>query len=256
MAIGVGQRFGRYVAIESRLHALDPAAKILIFAVVLASAVSASTWAAICVVCAYLILLCALSRVGPAFYLGSLKYFAWMFALSFALNAIFPREGAGAPLGHGALVTGALFAAKLALMILVAAVFTVVTSPSEIGDGIMAFANSRGRVGRRAAEFAALVAMSLRFVPVIFEEAERIRAAQRLRGGERRGLIGKAKSVVHLIVPLVESSLRRANNLGYALEARCYGFHAPPARPVRMGTAEAVFLAASVGVLLLVVIPR
>jgi energy-coupling factor transport system permease protein len=256
MAIGIGQRFGRYVAIESRLHALDPPAKILIFAVVLASAISASTWPAIGLVCAYLVLLCALSRVGPSFYVGSLKYFAWMFALSFALNAVFPREGAGVPLGRTALEMGAIFAARLALMILAAAVFTVVTSPSEIGDGIMAFANSKGRVGRRAAEFAALVAMSLRFVPVIFEEAERIRAAQRLRGGKRRGLLGRAKSVVELIVPLVESSLRRANNLGYALEARCYGYHAPAGRPARIGIPEAVFLAASVGVLLVTVIGR
>ena len=256
MAAGAGQRFGRYVALESRLHALDPPAKILIFAVVVASAIQASVWPAIGLVGAYLIVLIALSRARASFYLESLKYFSWMFALSFALNAVFPREGVGEPLGREALETGGIFAARLALMIIAAAVFTVVTSPSEIGDGIMAFGTWRGRVGRRTAELAATVAMSLRFVPVVFEEAERIRAAQRLRGGEKRGLLGRARSVVCVIVPLLESSLRRATNLGYALEARCYGFRPPAGRPLRMGASELAFLAASAAVLVIVVILR
>jgi energy-coupling factor transport system permease protein len=250
MAFGVRQNFGRYIAGRSALHALDPLAKALVFGLVLASTLLASSLPALALVAAWVIALCAFSRVGPAFYLESLKVFAWMFALTFAINAIFPRQGVPA-LSGGALRLASLFAARLALMILAAAVFTVVTCPSEIGDAIMLASKAGGRVGRRAAEAAALVSIALRFVPVMFEEAERIRAAQVLRGARARGLAGKVAGVVGVIVPLVESSLRRATNLGYALEARCYGYRMPAAPRVRIGTGEAGFFGAAVVVLCL-----
>lgn len=245
MAFGVRQNFGRYIAARSPLHALDPLAKVVVFVLVLASTLLASSLLALALVAVWVVALCAFSRVGPAFYLESLKVFAWMFALTFAINVVFPREGVGA-LGGEALRLACLFAARLVLMILAAAVFTVVTCPSEIGDAAMLLSRSKGRVGRRAAEAAALVSIALRFVPVMFEEAERIRAAQVLRGARTRGLAGRVTAVVGVIVPLVESSLRRATNLGYALEARCYGYRVPVARRVRIGVGEAAFFGAAV----------
>jgi energy-coupling factor transport system permease protein len=249
MAFGVRQNFGRYIATRSALHALDPLAKVAVFGLVLASTLLASSPATLVLVAGWLVALCAFSRVGPAFYLESLKVFAWMFALTFAINAIFPRDGAA--LSGEALRLAALFAARLALMVLAAAVFTVVTCPSEIGDAIMLASKTGGRVGRRAAEAAALVSIALRFVPVMFEEAERIRAAQVLRGARERGLAGRVAAVVGVIVPLVESSLRRATNLGYALEARCYGYRTPVVPRVRIGTGEVGFLGAAAVVLCL-----
>ena len=73
MAFGVRQNFGRYVATRSALHALDPLAKVLVFGLVLASALLASTLPALALVAIWVIVLCAFSRVGPAFYLESLK---------------------------------------------------------------------------------------------------------------------------------------------------------------------------------------
>lgn len=253
MSLGVSQKFGRYVVVQSRIHALDPLAKMVCFALVLAGALVASTWLVLGVVAAYLALVCLASRVKPVLYLESLKYFAWMFALSFVINVIFPRQGAGPAFGSHAIELGAIFAARLALVVITATVFTMTTSPSEIGDGIMVLSRVRGRVGRKAAEAASMVAMSLRFVPVMFEEAERIRAAQVLRGGKGKGIAGRAKSVVEVIVPLLESSLRRAANLAYALDARCYGYCVPVSRGVRLGRYEAAFLASTIALLFLAI---
>lgn len=250
MGITISQKFGRYVATESRIHGLDPLAKTASFGLVLASALSASTWPSLGIVAAFLAMVCLASRVKAVFYLESLKYFAWMFALSFAINVVFPRQGAGPAFASRAVELGAVFAVRLALVVITATALTMTTSPSEIGDAIMVLSRVRGRVGRRAAEAASLVAMSLRFVPVMFEEAERIRAAQILRGGRGKGVAGRAKSVVEVIVPLIESSLRRAANLAYALDARCYGYTVPVARGVRLGRYEAAFLAGTIGLLL------
>jgi len=244
MAPGARQSFGRFVAADSALHRMDSLAKVAVFALALASAIAASSLASLAVVAAYVVGLCALSRVGGAHYAGGLKAFAWMFALSFAINAAFPGRPSE-PLSGSALLAASLLAARLAVMILAASLFTAVTGPSEIGDAVMQLSRARGRVGRRAAEAAALLSVSLRFVPVLFEEAERIRAAQVLRGARARGLGGRIGSVVGVVVPLVEASLGRAVNLGFALEARCYGYKVPVPGPVRLGRREVALLAAS-----------
>ncbi|MFZ1946539.1 MAG: energy-coupling factor transporter transmembrane protein EcfT [bacterium] len=249
MSFALRQQFGRYVAVESPLHALDPAVKILVFAVVLASVFLASNYVGLGAVAAGVVALCGLSRIRAAFYFQSLKCFLWMFALALAINVIFPRGGLSQAFTGGALAAAGLATGRLVLMILAATAFTMVTNPSELGDTMVSLAvgvaRSRGRAGRKAADFAAVVSMALRFVPVMLEEAERVRAAQVLRGAARRGLRGRVRSLAEVIVPLVESSLRRSANLAFALDARCYGFALPAARAVRVGVNEAGFLAGS-----------
>jgi energy-coupling factor transport system permease protein len=249
MGLGARQQFGRYVAVDSHLHSLDPLAKVAGFIVLVVSIFLVSSWPAACLLAVYIAVLAVVSRVRLSFYAESLKYFTWMLALSFAINVIFPRAGRAAALTPDSLEVAAIMAVRLALMVVAAAIFTVATSPSEIGDCAMVFARLRGPIGRRAAEFAMVLAISLRFVPVVFEEAERVKAAQSLRGTQPRGLVSRVRAVARLVVPLLESSLRRAGNLGFAMDARCYGYRLPAARRTRFSWDEAVF-AASLVVLL------
>jgi len=244
------------MALGSPLHRLDPAAKILIFSLLLVSILISHSWISMAVAAGYIAVLCLASRVKLLFYMESLKYFTWMFALSFALNLLFPRGVDTRRLSYEALNTAGVFSVRLALMILAATLLTVVTSPSEVGDSLLLISRFRGRVGRRAAEFATLVSMSLRFVPVMFEEADRIRAAQMLRGQATSGLGNRVRSVVNLIVPLLESALRRSESLGYALEARCYGYRVPRSPDLRAGLNEIIFVCVGIVVLVVLIMMR
>jgi energy-coupling factor transport system permease protein len=253
---GVRQRFGRYMALESPLHGLDPAAKLVVFGLLVASVLICGSWLQLVAAACYVAVLCAVSGVRVRFYFDSLRYFSWMFALSFAINLVFPRGEGTARLSYHALSVAGVFSVRLVLMILAATLLTVVASPSEIGDSLLLLARPRGRIGRRAAEFATLVSIALRFVPVMFEEAERIRAAQRLRGQPSTGLRNRITSVVTLIVPLLESALRRSVSLGYALEARCYGYRLPQSPGVRVGINEIIFGSCGIGVLVVLIFMR
>jgi energy-coupling factor transport system permease protein len=240
MYLRARQTFGKYVAMESWLHGLDPMVKILLFCLITAAIFLSLRWIHLGCVTAYILVLCRLSKVRLQFYVESLRYFLWMFALSFAINVLFPRGGASSAFTFNAVNTAGIFSVRLALMILAATMLTVTTCPSEIGESFMVLSRIGGRIGRKAVEFASLLAISLRFVPVMFEEAERIRAAQILRGQSTTGLRSRIRLVVGLIVPLIESSLRRATNLGYALEARCYGYRLPKSSGLRIGKHEIV----------------
>ena len=227
------------------MHRLDPSAKIAVFALMIASILLSGNWVSLALVGAFLTGLCLLSKVSLRFYLGSLRYFSWMFAVSLAINVLFPRDSSHGALSPEALNIAGIFSVRLAFMILAGTLFTVTTAPHEIGDSLLVFTGFRGRAGRKVADLATILSISLRFIPVMFEEAERIRIAQMLRGQRPHGLVQRARVVVNLVVPLFQSSLRRATHLGYALESRCYGFMVPRVEGLRLGRREAALLAIS-----------
>ena len=70
--------------------------------------------------------------------------------------------------------------------------------------------------------------ITLRFVPLLTQTAERIAKAQASRGadwgGKSKGLINRIKQLMPLVVPLFVISLRRAENLALAMDARAYGY--------------------------------
>ena len=102
-----------------------------------------------------------------------------------------------------------------------------------------------------------VLSIALRFVPTLSQEAENIVAAQTARGAdlENKGALAYARACVPLIVPLFASALRHADNLGRAMDARCYTggarthYHVMKLDPRRDGAAclvLALYLAALV----------
>jgi energy-coupling factor transporter transmembrane protein EcfT len=73
------------------------------------------------------------------------------------------------------------------------------------------------RIGLPARDIAMTIGISLRFVPVLTEEAERIYTAQASRGG-KRGIRG----ALSLIVPLLLRALERSEALAMAMLLRLY----------------------------------
>ena len=66
--------------------------------------------------------------------------------------------------------------------------------------------------------------IALRFIPTLTEEIEKIMAAQKSRGADMDsgGIIHRAKALIPVLIPLFISSFRRANELAYAMDCRCY----------------------------------
>ena len=69
-----------------------------------------------------------------------------------------------------------------------------------------------------------MMSIALRFIPILLEETDKIMKAQIARGAdlESGNILQKTKAMVPILVPLVVSAFRRANDLAMAMEARCY----------------------------------
>jgi biotin transport system permease protein len=114
------------------------------------------------------------------------------------------------------LETGAVAVLRLLALVLAAAVVTATTRVTEMVAVVERLCAPLRLVGVRPARVGLVIAMALRFVPVLAERADAIREAQAARGGRVRGL----RATATMVVPLLVSVLRMADTVGEALDAR------------------------------------
>jgi energy-coupling factor transport system permease protein len=97
-------------------------------------------------------------------------------------------------------------------MPLVIAVMT--TNNSDLIRGLMFF--------RLPLDYALMIVLALNFVPIVLAEFGRIADAQKARAHAliERGLIGKARGLVPIFVPLTLNAVDRADTVGKVLEIR------------------------------------
>ena len=72
--------------------------------------------------------------------------------------------------------------------------------------------------------FAMMMSITLRFIPTLTEETEKIMNAQKARGADfmSGSLIKRVKALIPILVPLFSSAINRATQLADAMECRCY----------------------------------
>jgi biotin transport system permease protein len=112
--------------------------------------------------------------------------------------------------------TGALTVLRLLTLVLAAAVVTATTRVTAMVAVIERVCRPLEWVGVRPARIGLVIAMALRFIPLISERADRIREAQAARGGSVRGLRGLSTT----LVPLLVQVLQMAHTVSEALDAR------------------------------------
>ncbi len=113
-------------------------------------------------------------------------------------------------------LTGTLTVLRLLALVLAAAVVTATTRVTAMVAVIERVCGPLRWVGVRPARIGLVIAMALRFIPLISERADRIREAQAARGGSVRGLRGLTRTVV----PLLVQTLQLAHTVSEALDAR------------------------------------
>jgi biotin transport system permease protein len=113
-------------------------------------------------------------------------------------------------------LTGLEAALRLLALVLAAAVVTATTRVTAMVAVVERVCAPLRFVGVRPARIGLVLAMALRFIPLVAERADRIREAQAARGGAVRGLRG----VTTTVVPLLVQVLQLAHTVSEALDAR------------------------------------
>jgi biotin transport system permease protein len=112
-------------------------------------------------------------------------------------------------------LVGAVAVLRLLTLVIAAAVVTATTRVTELVAVVEWLTTPLEVFGVRPARIGLVMAMTLRFIPLVADRAAHIREAQAARGAERVRL--------GMIVPLLLHVLRMATTVGEALDARGAG---------------------------------
>ena len=221
---------GQYYPVKSPIHTLDPRTKILLTFTYIISLFLLESMIGYGIILFTLYSVIRISKVPIKFMLKGLKSILMILIFTVILNIFFtPGETELFRIGFLVVtVEGILIAiemaARLVLLIVGSSLLTLTTSPIQLTDGIESLLNPFRKIGVPAHEIAMMMSISLRFIPILLEETDKIMKAQTARGAdfESGNIINRAKALVPIMVPLFISAFRRAEELAMAMEARCY----------------------------------
>jgi energy-coupling factor transport system permease protein len=251
---------GQFYPVASPVHGLDPRAKIVATAVLVAGLFLVDSTVGLLFVAVTLMILVALSRIPIRNFFRLLRPVLFIVALTVAFQVFFSREGAivfewGFLEVHtGGLWLALFLALRILLLVSAAGLLTATTAPVALADGIEDLLSPLKRVGFPAHEVAMMMTIALRFIPTLGEEAEKIKGAQAARGADfsEGGPLRRARSLVPVLVPLTVGAFRRADELAEAMESRGYrgGEGRTRYRELRFRRKDALALSVTVFILL------
>lgn len=113
---------------------------------------------------------------------------------------------------------------RLVLLISGASLLSLTTTPVALADGVEGLMAPLKLLKVPVRDIAMIMSIALRFIPTLFEETNKIISAQKARGAsfDTGGLFARAKALLPVLIPLFVNSFRRADELAFAMDSRCY----------------------------------
>ncbi|MDN4527168.1 energy-coupling factor transporter transmembrane component T family protein [Fictibacillus fluitans] len=221
---------GQYIPGTSVLHKMDPRAKLLGIFVFIFVVFLANNWLTYGILGVFAVAAVLLSQVSLRYMYKGLKPIFFIVIFTFILHILMTKQGEVVyDLGwfkiyDGGLRQGAFISLRLVYLVLVTSLLTLTTTPIDITDGLEYLLGPFKKVKLPVHEFALMMSISLRFIPTLLQETEKIMKAQMARGAEFTAgpVKERIKAFVPLLVPLFISSFKRAEDLALAMEARGY----------------------------------
>lgn len=221
---------GQYYSVDSPIHHLDPRVKFVGTVVYMASCLFVDSFATLLLAALVAAGAVATSNVPVRRLLAQIKPIAFFLIVTSVINLFFVQTGSAvvalSPLViyQNGLVAAALYTIRFFLLVLAGSLLTLTTTPVALTDAVEKLLSPLERAGVPVSQGTLILSIALRFVPTLSQETENIIAAQTARGAdlENKGAFAYARACVPLVVPLFASALRHAENLGRAMDARCY----------------------------------
>lgn len=225
--------FGQYYPTQSFVHRMDPRAKIVLVIAYIVAIFLANNFFGLAAVTLFLIIAVAFSRVPVGSVLRSVKMILFIIIFTAILNLFFYSSLSDLhilaqwwviTISWESIINMIFLAMRLFLLVLGTSVLTLTTTPVALTDGIESLLTPLKWIHFPVHELALIMSIALRFIPTLIDETNRIISAQKARGAnfETGGLIKRAKAMIPVLVPLLVSAFRRAEDLGDAMDARCY----------------------------------
>ena len=223
--------FGQYYPAKSFVHRADPRIKLLALIAYIVALFLAKNFYSMAACVIVLIAAIIASRVPVGSVLRSIKAIIVILIFTAVLNLFFhggerllTPEGFFIKIYLEGVIFTIFFVLRLFFLVMGSALLTLTTTPVELTDGIESLLTPLKWIKFPVHELALIMSIALRFIPTLIDETNRIISAQKARGAdfESGNIFKRIKAIVPILIPLLISAFRRAEELGDAMDARCY----------------------------------
>lgn len=222
--------FGQYYPSDSFVHKMDARVKLLLNLVYLVGIFFVVSFVGFAWITLFLLVAILASRVPVRNVLKSVKGVLFLLFFTAILNIFFTK-------GDNLLVKwwiieiyaeGLIFAGKMFLrlsyLVIGSSILTLTTTPVDLTHALESLLKPLTWIKVPVHDLALIMSLALSLIPSLINETDRIIRAQKARGADfdTGGLIKRAKAFVPILIPLLVSSFRRAEELAFAMNSRCY----------------------------------
>lgn len=220
---------GGYVPNHSVFHKADPRIKLLYTLYGLIVLFFIHHWIPFLIMGIVIFMMFCFSKIGIIVMVKSLKAIWVLIVLAFFLQLL---DDTGRVIISWSFITvteegitrSFIMVARLCYLIWLSLLLTATTSPMRIADSTESIFKTIGIKKSYAHDISMIMSLAIRFIPIISIEAGQIIKAQTARGAkfEDRRIIKRVQAFFPLIIPLLVSSFKRADELALAMDVRYY----------------------------------
>ena len=221
---------GRYIPGNSIIHRLDPRSKLVAMILLIIIAFWANNPITNLILFIATGIFVVLSEVPLSFFIKGLRSMFFLIAFTTLFQLFFISGGHVLfEMGfikitsYGTEQAGIIFC-RFVLIIFFSTLLTLTTMPLSLATAVESLLGPLKRFKVPVHEIGLMLSMSLRFVPTLMDDTIRIMNAQKARGVDfgEGNVIQKVKAMIPILIPLFATSLKRADSLATAMEARGY----------------------------------
>lgn len=206
---------GQYYATDSLLHRLDPRVKIAGTLLYIISLFLVHHYIGLVVAALIFGVMVRMSNVPFRFIVKGIKPIMMMLVFTALLHLFCTPGKAIFSLGviHITIegVQKCIFlTVRLTLMMIGSSLMTLTTTPNQLTDGIEQMLKPLRKLHIPVHEFALMMSIALRFIPILMEELDKIMKAQLARGAdfESGNFLHRLKNMLPILLPLFASAMR------------------------------------------------
>jgi energy-coupling factor transport system permease protein len=226
---------GQFLPTGSWIHHLDARSRIICYVLLVGAFTFTTSGAGLLFGLAVVLVLLAVGRIPLGFAIKGLAapmpFLLIIAVLQVFFNSVNHAGTVLVELGPVVISTmdlwmGGRLVLRFVVLVLGLGLMSFTLSTSDMIHGLDSLLTPLRKIGLPTHDLVLMVQVTLRFLPYLAQAAEKIAKAQASRGAEwgtrNGGLLTRVRQVIPLLVPLFLISLRKAENLALAMDARGY----------------------------------
>ncbi len=209
--------FGKYYHTNSLLHKLNPTAKVIsTILLLICSLIINNIWLYLILIM-FLILVIYISKIPIKMFLYSIRNIKVLLIFLIVFNLLIMRLD---------IINTTIIILKIISLILISSLLTFTTKINSINKGIENVLSPLKILKMPVFETALIISLTIRFIPTILTQAEKILKSQASRGVDFKNdsLKGKIVALSSMLIPMFILSFKRADDLANIMEVRLYGY--------------------------------